>query len=327
MQSMAVDTRVPTRSLGKTDLRITPIGLGMMEFSGGGGLVGTAFPVISQEQKNAAVRAGLEGGVNWFDTAELYGRGVSEASLAKALKAAGKQDADVVIATKWWPLFRTAGNISRTIDKRLRFLDGYSIGLYMVHQPFGFSSREAEMNAMADLIEAGKIRSVGVSNFSARQMRRAHTALARRGIPLAANQVLYSLLNRRIETNGVLQTAKELGVTIIAYTPLAFGLLTGKYHRDPSLLRTKRFPWRTRLQLQMGRSRRVVQALEEIAREHGATPAQVALNWLINSQGETVVSIPGVTNPPQAQENAGAMRLTLSDDETARLDQLSQRFR
>jgi aryl-alcohol dehydrogenase-like predicted oxidoreductase len=197
----------------------------------------------------------------------------------------------------------------------------------MVHQPFGFSSKEAEMEAMADLVEAGKIRSVGVSNFSARQMRRAHEALAKRGIPLAANQVLYSLLNRRIESNGILQTAKELGVTIIAYTPLAFGLLTGKYQRDPGLLRTKRFPWRARLQLQMGKSRRLVQALEEIASAHGATPAQVALNWLINFQGDTVVSIPGVTNALQAQENAGAMHLKLSGDEMARLDELSQRFR
>jgi aryl-alcohol dehydrogenase-like predicted oxidoreductase len=324
---MAVDTTVSMRLLGRTELRITPIGLGMMEFSGGGRLVGAGFPVIPQQQKNATVQAGLDGGVNWFDTAELYGGGVSEASLAKALKAAGKRDGDVLIATKWWPLFRTAGNIARTIDNRLRFLDGYSIGLYMVHQPFGFSSKEAEMNAMADLVEAGKIRSVGVSNFSARQMRRAHEALAKRGIPLAANQVLYSLLNRRIESNGILQTAKELGVTIIAYTPLAFGLLTGKYQRDPGLLRTKRFPWRARLQLQMGKSRRLVQALEEIASAHGATPAQVALNWLINFQGDTVVSIPGVTNALQAQENAGAMHLKLSGDEIARLDELSQRFR
>jgi aryl-alcohol dehydrogenase-like predicted oxidoreductase len=324
---MAVNTTRATRSLGRTDLRITPIGLGMMEFSGGGGLVGTAFPIIPQQQKNATVRAALDGGVNWFDTAELYGGGVSEASLAEALKVAGKRDGEVIIATKWWPLLRTAGNIPRTINDRLRFLDGYSIGLYMVHQPFGFSSKEAEMDAMADLVDAGKIRSVGVSNFSARQMRRAHSALAKRGIPLAANQVPYSLLNRRIETNGILQTAKELGVTIIAYTPLAFGLLTGKYQRDPSLLRAKRFPWQARLQFQMRNSRGVVEALEEIARKRGATPAQVALNWLINSEGETVVSIPGVTNARQAQENAGAMRVRLSGDDRARLDELSQRFR
>jgi len=129
------------------------------------------------------VRAALEGGINWFDTAELYGKGVSEASLAMALKAAGKSDAEVVVATKWWPLLRTAGNIPRTIQDRLRFLDGYSISLYMVHQPFSFSSPEAEMDAMADLVVAGKIRSVGVSNFNAERMRRAYHQLKQRGLP------------------------------------------------------------------------------------------------------------------------------------------------
>jgi aryl-alcohol dehydrogenase-like predicted oxidoreductase len=205
----------------------------MMEFAGGGGLVGSVFPKISQEEKNATVRAGLDGGINWFDTAELYGAGVSEASLAAALKAAGKTDQDVVVATKWWPLFRTARNIPKTIEDRVRFLDGYSIGLYMVHQPFGFSSREAEMDEMAKLVKAGKVRSVGVSNFNPDQMRRAHRRLQEYGLPLAVNQVRYSLLDRSIEKNGVLETAEELGVTIIAYTLPESGLLTGKYHKNP----------------------------------------------------------------------------------------------
>lgn len=315
------------RPLGKTDLRVTPIGLGMMEFSGGGGMTGMAFPTIPQEEKNATIRAALDGGINWFDTAELYGRGVSEASLAEALKANGKHDGDVVVATKWWPLFRTAGNIRRTIDERLRYLGGFSIGLYMIHQPFGLSSAEAEMDAMADLVEAGKIHAVGVSNFSAKAMRRAHAALKKRGLPLAVNQVRYSLLDRKIEANGVLDAAKELGITIIAYTPLGFGLLTGKYHKDPALLARKSFPWRPRLQMGLERSRPVVAALEEIAGKHDATPGQVALNWVVNSQGEGVVTIPGVTRAAQAKENAAAMKFKLSPDELARLDDLSGGFR
>jgi len=298
-----------------------------MEFSGGGGLMGAAFPVIPQEEKNATVRAGLDGGINWFDTAELYGGGVSEASLSKALKAAGKQDKDVVVATKWWPLFRTAKNIPRTIDKRIRFLDGYSIGLYMVHQPFGLSSKEAEMEAMADLVEAGKIRSVGVSNFSPRQMRQADNALQRRGLTLAVNQVKYSLLDRRIESNGVLDTAKELGIAIIAYTPLGSGLLTGKYHKHPALLKKKMFYRRARLEGDVEKTRTLVAALEEIGAEHNATPAQAALNWLIHSQGDIVVTIPGVTSASQAAENAGAMKFRLSGHEMSRLDELSDSFR
>ena len=273
------------------------------------------------------MQAGLEGGVNWFDTAELYGNGVSEASLARALKAAGKRDEDVIVATKWWPLFRTARNISRTIDDRLRFLEGYSIGLYMIHQPFGLSSKEAEAEAMAKLVEAGKVRSVGVSNFNPDQMRRAQKTLQNHGLPLAVNQVRYSLIDRSIEANGVLDTAKELGVTIIAYTPLALGLLSGKYHKDPALLRRKSWYARTRLQGSVERSRALVSVLEEIAAKHNATAGQVALNWVIYSQGDSVVTIPGVTTVSQAEQNAGAMKFRLSEEELGRLDEVSRRFR
>ncbi len=321
---MSIDGQIAKRTLGKTTIEVTPIGLGMMEFSGGGGLIGSAFPKIEQEQKNATVKAGLDGGVNWFDPAELYGSGVSETSLATALKAAGKKDSDVVVATKWWPLFRTARNMLKTIDDRLRFLEGYSIGLYMVHQPFSFSSPEAEMDAMAELAKAGKIRSVGVSNFNAERMRRAHRQLAKHGLPLAVNQVRYSLLDRRIEKNGILEAAKELGVTIIAYTPLESGLLTGKYHKDPSLLDKKSSFWRGRLRRGMEKSRTLVSALEEIATHYHASASQVALNWVINSQGDTVVTIPGVTKVSQAQDNAGAMQFKLSEAEIAQLSKLSQ---
>src|SRR5258706_7035017 len=214
---MSSNVQIAKRTLGKTGIEVTPIGLGMMEFAGGGGLMGPAFPIIEQENKNATVKAGLDGGVNWFDTAELYGAGVSETSLAIALKAAGKKDDDVVVATKWWPLFRTAHNIPKTIGDRLRLLDGYRLSLYMIHQPFSFSSPEAEMEEMAKLVEAGKIRSVGGSNFNPEQMRRAHRQLQKHVLPLAVNQVRYSLLGRRIEKNVIFENCKELGVTIICY--------------------------------------------------------------------------------------------------------------
>lgn len=315
------------RPLGKTAIRVTPIGLGMMEFSGGGGLAGVAFPAIPQAEKNAIVRAALDGGIDWFDTAELYGAGVSERSLSTALKAAGKVDRDVVVATKWLPFFRTAGNIPRSIHNRIRFLDGFGIGLYMVHQPYSFSTPEAEMSAMADLVQAGMIRSVGVSNFSPDRMRRAHKALQDRGLPLAVNQVRYSLLRREIETNGVLETAQELGVTIIAYTPLASGLLTGKYHSDPGLLRKSPFFRRRAMRRALAETRPLIEQLEEIGRDHEATPAQVALNWLIHFKGDAVVTIPGATKVKQAEESAGAMRFRLTDEEMARLDKVSSAVR
>jgi len=323
---METNKKIQLRHLGKTDILVTPVGLGVMELAGGGGLVGRMFPVIPPEEKNAIIKAALDGGINWFDTAELYGAGLSERSLANGLQAAGKLDREVVIATKWFPFLRTAGNIPHSIEERLHFLGGYSIGNYMVHQPYSFSSPEAEMNAMADLVEAGKIRSVGVSNFNPTRMRRAHAALAKRGIPLAVNQVLYSLLHREIETNGILETAKELGVTIIAYSPVARGLLTGKYHKDPALL-DRMSGWRKKsMQRNLERTRPLINVMEEIAAKHQATIAQVALNWLINFKGEIVVTIPGATKVHQAEESAGAMMFRLSNDEIARLDEVSHRL-
>jgi len=316
-----------TRLLGKTGIRVTPIGLGVMELSGGGGIMGIAFPNLSREEKNSIIKSALDAGINWFDTAEFYGRGRSERSLAAGLHAAGIRGGEAVVATKWSPYFRKASNIPRTIQERLRNLDGYPIDLFYIHNPRGLSTPEDEMNAMADLVEAGKIRSVGVSNFDAGLMRRAHAALQKRGLPLAANQVHYSLLHRAIETDGILETARELGVTIVAYTPLASGLLTGKYHRNPELLKKKFFYWRGRIEPLLEPSRPLVAALEEIASRYQATAAQVALNWLIHFNGETVVTIFGATKAQQVAEGAGAMRFRLSDTDLARLDELSRNFR
>jgi len=323
---MDTDVRISLRHLGKTDILVTPIGLGVMELAGGGGLIGFMFPEIPQEEKNAIIKAALDGGINWFDTAEMYGAGVSERSLATGLKAAGKSDKDVVVATKWQPFLRTARNIPVSIEDRLRYLDGFSISNYMIHQPYSFSTPEAEMNAMADLVEAGKIRSVGVSNFNPARMRRAHAALAKRGLPLAVNQMRYSLLHREIETNGVLETARELGMTITAYTPLERGLLSGKYHKNPQLLASLRGVRRSMMQRSLERTRPLIEAMDAMAEKYHGTIAQVALNWVINFNGETVVTIPGATKVRQAEEAAGAMKFRLTQDELAKLDELSRKI-
>jgi aryl-alcohol dehydrogenase-like predicted oxidoreductase len=319
--------QVQLRTLGRTDIKITPIGLGVMQFAGGKGVFTAMFPHIPQAEKNEIVKAAINSGINWFDTAELYGRGRSEEALSTALKAGGFSDQDVLIATKWNPFLRKARSIPRTIHDRLRYLDGYTIDLHQIHQPVSFSTPEEEMDAMADLVEAGLIRSVGVSNFSAERMRAAHTALAKRGLPLASNQVQYSLVHRHIESNGILETAKELGITIICWSPLGSGLLTGKFHKDPNVF--KNAPIGRRFQMRRGLegSRDLIPVLDEIAEKYNATAAQVALNWLINFQGDTVVAIPGASKVKHAQESAGAMKFKLTEEEINRLDELSRQFK
>jgi aryl-alcohol dehydrogenase-like predicted oxidoreductase len=312
------------RPLGATDIRITPIGLGTWQFSQNSIAAAGNWTVLDQDAVNAIVQEALDGGVNWFDTAEIYGFGRSERALARALLTAGVTPGQVVVATKWWPIPRFAGSIRKTIDKRIKNLSPYPIDLHQAHWPKSLSSIEAVMDAMADLAEAGKIRAVGVSNYNADQMRRAHDRLAKRGIPLASNQVKYNLLDRTIEENGVLAAAEELGVTIIAYSPLEMGLLTGKFHADPRLLDSR--PWRRRKKLQkrLDVTQPLIDRMGELAQQYDATITQIGLNWLVNARGDRVVAIPGATKPRHAAEAAGVMRFTLTPDEMAELDDIAR---
>jgi aryl-alcohol dehydrogenase-like predicted oxidoreductase len=317
---------IATRHLGQTDIKVTPIGLGVMQFSGGRSGFQVMYKDITQSEKNRIVATALEGGINWFDTAEIYGLGRSERALSTGLRAAGRKNDEVVVCTKWFPIFRTAASIPRTIDRRLHHLNGYSIDHYIVHQPWGLSSPEDEMHKMADLVEAGKIRSVGVSNFGVERMRRAHQTLAERGIALATNQVQYSLLKREIEQNGLLDAAKDLGISIVAWGPLASGLLTGKYHQDPGALDRTPIGRRFRLRAQIERIRPLIKVLDEIGQRYQATIAQVALNWLVNFNGDTVLAIPGASRVHQAQDSAGAMRFRLEEADMTALDEASRQI-
>jgi aryl-alcohol dehydrogenase-like predicted oxidoreductase len=160
-------------------------------------------------------------------------------------------------------------------------------------------------------------------------MRRAHAALAKHGLVLASNQVKYSLLDRRVESNGILAAAEDLAVTIIAYSPLEQGLLTGKYHQNPEYVKTRPGPrkWMGRFRAQgLERSRPLVEELGKVALAHGATSGQVALAWLYQFHPNVVV-IPGASRVEQAVENRGALELILSPYELDKLDQLSRQFR
>lgn len=315
------------RNLGSSDIKVSSIGLGGNQFSGRKGVYRVLGKDLTQEQINDIISTALNQGINWFDTAEIYGGGRSEAAIAAGLKSAGKRDDEVVIGTKWFPLFRNAGSIRRTIQRRLHSLGGYSIDIYMIHYPWGFSSIESQMEAMADLAEMEKIRSIGVSNFNSRQMMRAQKALKGRGLSLVVNQVQYSLLNRKIETNGILQAARDLDITIVAWYPLGSGILSGKYHQNPDLFNRKPLYHQVFMLGELNRSGNLIQLLSEISERHSVTPAQVALNWLINFHGDQVVAIPGASEVEQVIENAGAMDFTLSNEEMDLLDISSRDFR
>jgi len=320
---------VPFRPLGKSDLIVTPIGLGCWQFSKKQNMAGKFWPKLEDDIIKRIVKTSLEGGINWFDTAEVYGNGASEKALAKSLTDNGKKPGEVLIATKWWPMFRTASNILKTIDQRLRALAPFPIDLYQIHQPWGFSNEKAEMEAMARLVKEHKIRYIGVSNFSAAKMRSAWEFLQKQGIPLVSNQVRYSLLDRKIESNGILQTAKKLGISIIAYSPLAQGLITGKFHADPELLKNIGMRKHSSLFKPAGlkKSRPLVNTVRELAIKYGVSTSQVALSWLINFHGDTVVAIPGATKESYAMENTGSMSFRMTSDDLSLLDHKSAMFK
>jgi len=323
-----METKIEMRLLGKSDLMITPIGLGCWQFSKQNNLAGKFWPKLYDDLIERIVAGSLEGGINWFDTAEVYGGGASEKALAASLKNLKKKPGEVIIATKWWPMLRTASNIKKTISKRLEALSPYPIDLYQIHQPYGFSGERKEMEAMAELVKAKKIRYIGVSNFSAEKMRNSHNVLAQEGIPLISNQVSYSLLNRKIEVNGVLSTAKELGISIIAYSPLAQGILTGKFHDNPELLKNIGLRKHSASFKPAGleKSLPLIKLLKELAAKYNVTPSQISLNWLIHFHGNMVVAIPGATKEGHVQENTGAMKFRMTDADMDRIDNASKIF-
>jgi len=243
----------------------------------------------------------------------MYSGGASERRLGEL--AEGRS---VVVATKFPPAWRSrAGALPEALDQSLLRLRRGTVDLYQHHFPSRRISVPSLMGLMADAVEAGKVRAIGVSNYSAAQLRSAHAALAERGIPLASNQVEYSLLHRAPEVNGVLDACRELGITLIAYQPLAMGLLTGKYRpgdRPKGIRRFSRYFRGAGLKA----AQPVVALLREIGEGHSKTPAQVALRWLMEQ--EQVLPIPGAKNGRQAASNAEALSFSLVDAEIEALD-------
>jgi aryl-alcohol dehydrogenase-like predicted oxidoreductase len=309
-----------TIRLGATELRLPPLGVGVWAWGDRFWSYGTDY---GRQEVGEAFRASLAAGLTFFDTAELYGRGLSERLLGELARSV---ETPITIASKFAPLPQrwTAASVHRALAGSLARLGVSRIDLYQVHWYLPIIGIRRLMEALADAVAAGTIRAVGVSNYSAAQMREAHAALARRGIPLASNQVEYSLLERGCERNGVLAACRELGVALIAYSPLAKGRLTGSYCPGSSVRGTRRFlPSFSRRRL--AATLPTVELLARVGVAHGKSPAQVALRWLL--QQPSVLPIPGAKNATQATENAGALGWELTEEELAALDRATQTWR
>lgn len=316
--------QVDQRQLGASGIAVPPLGVGVWSW-GDKNFWGYGKD-YNREDITQAYKACLDAGLNFFDTAEMYGGGESERILGECLHEDGRP---VIIASKFAPLPNrfSARSLLKALDASLDRLNVKTIDLYQIHWPYTLIGVDALMDALAEAVRSGKIRAVGVSNYGADLMRRAHDRLARHEIPLASNQVHYNLIHRKPEKNGVLEACRELFVALIAYSPLEQGLLTGKYRVDG---RAVSVPTQRRFTRAFRASQRrkiepLLQSMEEVARAHDKTIGQVALNWLL-VKDELIIPIPGAKNRRQASENAGAIGWRMTSEEFKRIDEASEPF-
>ncbi|HSB00441.1 MAG TPA: aldo/keto reductase [Anaerolineales bacterium] len=313
-------------TLGRSQLQVPRLGVGAMTWGDPRGLARLHPAKIAYggahgfEEEKRALESSMAAGVNLFDTAAMYSGGAAERRLGELGRGP-----DILIASKFPGgfSFRTE-DFPKELEASLARLGRKTIDLYQHHFPSRRVSIPKLMDLMAEAVEAGKIKAVGVSNYSADQMREAHAALAKRGIPLASNQVEYSLLHRQPETNGVLDACRELGITLIAYSPLASGALTGKYSATKKAGGLRRF-LPTFSKKAMDEIQPVLELLKKIGERYSKTPSQVALRWLI--ENPIVLPIPGAKNGKQAMDNAGALTFSLTADEVESLSQATMAWR
>ena len=277
------------RPLGRSGVTVPALGVGTNRWGDS---------VTDQARLTATLTAAIDSGIGFIDTAEVYGYGRSEKTIAQAIRHDGRP---LSLASKFLPLpYRvSAAQFASALDHTLERLGRNSLDIYYLHFPWSVRGVGYWMKAMARAVKAGKIRAVGISNCNAAQMRAAAAELARHDIPLAANQVHYSLLHRKPETNGVLDACRQMDVALVAWQPLNAGVLSAGSGGSA-----------------------LGDTLRGIATARRATVAQVALAWLLQRDGH-VIAIPGATRPEHVRDNAGALTLDLSDEEFVALDRAS----
>jgi aryl-alcohol dehydrogenase-like predicted oxidoreductase len=309
-----------TFTLAGSDVVIPPLGVGTWAWGDrstwGMGGYDTDLTRASIEE---AWESSIASGVTFFDTAEVYGRGESERIIGSLLAADPERAKSVQIATKFMPLpwkMDMKGSLLRSLRASLDRLGVAAVDLYQIHGPISFRSHSAMADALAEARQQGLTRAVGVSNYSAAEVRSIGAELDKRGLKLATNQIEFSLLRRGPETNGLLAACRELGVVPLAYSPIGQGRLTGKYsagNPPPGKRNFSNHP--------MELVDKVTAELRRTGEKHGGrTPSQVALNWIM---AKSVVPIPGAKNRRQAEENAGARGWSLDAEDVAALDALA----
>ena len=294
--------------IGQTDLWVSRIGVGTNRWG-------------KQRKADLSLRdtfsAALEAGFTLFDSAEIYNFGGSEKTLGAFLDANHRP---LIVTSKFLPLPWRFGkqNLLNALEASLKRLNLSCLDLYLIHMQWPPVPVENWMDALADVKEKGLVRAVGVSNFDAPHLKRAYAALQTRGIPLACNQMEYSLLKKDVESNGVKATCQELGVTLVAYRPFAGGFLTGKYSKENPPKGPRRWMYRVG---DFNKISVLLKNMQRISDRHGGKPlSQVALNWLT---AKGALPIPGSTKVSHVRESAGALEWSLSADEIALLDEVS----
>jgi aryl-alcohol dehydrogenase-like predicted oxidoreductase len=312
-----------TRKLGKSDLHITPVGYGAWAIGGSGWQF--AWGAQNDDDSIAAIHRALELGVNWIDTAAVYGLGHSEEVVAKALKnwSGPRPYVFTKCGLRWDDKGNvrkvlTADSIRREAEDSLRRLSVNVIDLYQIHWPPDPDSAELEegWSTMADLQRQGKVRWIGVSNFNVQQLRRAQ------GVgPITSLQPPYSLVHREIE-NQVLPYCLREGIGVIVYSPMASGLLTGAMTRD----RAAKLPsddWRKNhpdfTEPNLSRNLALVELLQEIARRHQRSAGEVAIAWTLHNPAVTG-AIVGARNARQAEGVMRAGDLRLADEDVNEIE-------
>jgi aryl-alcohol dehydrogenase-like predicted oxidoreductase len=308
-----------TRQLGNSDLYITPIGFGAWAIGGSG----WEFAWGGQDDRDsvAAIREALDNGINWIDTAAVYGLGHSEEVVARALEGMANRPYVFTKCSMVWDEQRQIGHslkaasIRRECEASLRRLKVDALDLYQVHWPMPDEEIEEGWATMAKLKEEGKVRHIGVSNFDVGQMQRAK-AIA----PITSLQPRYSLIHREVE-GDILPFAEEENIGVIAYSPMASGLLTGAMTRE----RIEQLPaddWRQRnpdfQEPLLSRNLRLVRLLRAIGSHHGRSPAEVAVAWVLHHPAVTG-AIVGARRPGQIEAIVGAAGFWLRPAELAEI--------